>query len=64
MPSDSSAIDDPKHWRDRAAAARALAEQISDELSKRMMRRIADDYELLAQRAESRSMTGSTDMNE
>ena len=51
----------PKHWRDRAEAARALAEQMRDDLSKSMMRRIADDYEQLAREAESRTVTGSAE---
>ena len=44
-------INDPKHWRDRAKEARALAEQMDDPEGKRMMLRVADDYERLAQRA-------------
>jgi hypothetical protein len=48
-------INDPKHWRDRAKEARALAEQMDDPEGKRMMLRVADDYERLAQRAQERA---------
>jgi len=47
-------IDDPKHWRQRAIEARALADGLSDEISRRMMLQIADDYDKLAERAEQR----------
>ena len=47
-----SFINDPRHWRGRAEEARTLAEQMSDETSKQMMLRIADDYDRLAERAE------------
>ena len=36
-------INDPKHRRDRAKEARALAEQMDDPEGKRMMLRVADD---------------------
>jgi hypothetical protein len=48
-------INDPKHWRDRATEARALAEQMDDPEGKRMMLKVADDYERLAQRAKERA---------
>jgi hypothetical protein len=44
-------FNDPEHWHSRAEEARALAEQISDEASKRTMLKIADDYDQLAVRA-------------
>ena len=47
-------INDPKHWRDRAEEARAVAEEMTDPDSKRKMLRITDDYEELARRAEKR----------
>lgn len=46
---------DPQHWRDRAASTRAVAEQISDPESKRLMLEIVDQYEKLAQRAQVRA---------
>jgi hypothetical protein len=49
-----SLMNDPEHWRLRAAEARAVAAQLSDTDSKSMMLRIADDYEELARRAEGR----------
>jgi hypothetical protein len=47
-------INDPKHWRDRAEEARAVADQLTDDFAKKQMLRIADDYETLAKRAEKR----------
>jgi hypothetical protein len=44
---------DPKHWRARAAEARALVEQFADPESKRLMLWIIDEYEILAERAEA-----------
>jgi hypothetical protein len=48
-------INDPEHWRQRAAEMRALAEWVKDEQAKQTMLRTAKDYERLAQRAEERS---------
>jgi len=47
-------LNDPEHWRQRAQESRVLAEQMSDETSKKMMLKIADDYEKLAARAVAR----------
>jgi hypothetical protein len=49
-----SILDDPKHWLERADEARSIADQISDPDSKRMMLRIAEDYERLANHARRR----------
>jgi hypothetical protein len=47
-------INDPKHWRERAEEARTVADEMADEKSKKMMLKIAADYEELARRAEKR----------
>lgn len=44
-------LHDPELWLNRAKEARAIAEQLSDEVSKQMMLRVARDYEILAKRA-------------
>jgi hypothetical protein len=51
----SHIFDDPKHWRQRAEQARALAEKMSDPASREMMVGIAKDCERLAERAEQRA---------
>jgi hypothetical protein len=48
-------LNDPKHWRERAGAMRALSQQMADLECKRTMLKIADDYESLAERAEERN---------
>jgi predicted Rossmann-fold nucleotide-binding protein len=47
-------LNDPKHWRGRANEMRCMAQEMADPESKRMMVKIADDYESLAKRAEVR----------
>ena len=39
-----SLINDPKHWRDRAKEARAIADDMTDPDAKQMMLGIAKDY--------------------
>jgi hypothetical protein len=51
-------IDDPKHWRDRAAEMRALSDTMTDPQTIAIMRRLADDYDKLAERAAVRSKGG------
>ena len=53
MPSHN--FDNPKHWRQRAEEARALAEQMSDAASREMMLGISKDYERLAVMTEQRA---------
>ena len=59
MPTRSPYIDDLKHWRDRADTMRGLADQTTDEISKQIMLRIAEDYERLAVKAGLRVVPGS-----
>ena len=51
----ASLINDPKHWRERAKEARAIAGEMKDRQAKQMMLGIARDYVLLAERAEARA---------
>jgi hypothetical protein len=44
-------LNDPQRWRDRADEMRSLASETNDQESSRIMLRLANDYELLAQRA-------------
>jgi len=48
-------INDSEHWHQRAEEARVLAERVRDETTKKLMLRIADDYDDLAVRAAIRS---------
>jgi hypothetical protein len=47
-------LNDPAHWRKRAAEARASAEEMTDPEAKLTMLAIAADYEKLALRAADR----------
>jgi hypothetical protein len=51
----TSVANDPAHWKKRAEEARALADLMSDDVSKQMMLQIARDYDHLAERAEKRA---------
>ena len=46
----------PKYWHQRAGEARAMAKQMSSELSKKMMLKVADDYDALAVKAAVRTI--------
>jgi hypothetical protein len=46
---------DSKHWRDRAAEMRALADTMKSADTAGIMLRLANDYDKLADRAEARS---------
>ena len=54
----SSSVNDPNHWRDRAAEMRALADRMKEPEPVAIMRRLAEDYDKLATRAEIRSNGG------
>ena len=45
---------DAKHWRERAEEARVHVEQMRDPIARETMRKIAEEYEKLAKRAEAR----------
>jgi len=61
MPQQTHTSDNGEHWRKGADAARTLADDMKDEISKQMMLQIADDYERLAERAGQTEPTqGST----
>ena len=47
MPS-SKFVWDPQHWRFRAEEARTVADQMTHEEARTIMRRIANDYDRLA----------------
>jgi hypothetical protein len=49
-----SHLNDPTHWLSRAIEARAVAEHITDPVSKQMMLNVAAEYDQLAKRAEER----------
>jgi hypothetical protein len=51
MPS-SKFVWDPKRWRFRAEEARTVADQMTHEEARTIMRRIANDYDRLAKVAE------------
>jgi hypothetical protein len=47
-----SLLDDPAHWRRRAAESRSIAERLDDPEQKKTMLEIAESYERLAVRVE------------
>ena len=47
-------LNNPKHWRERADEARAVADQLDDLDARSTMLGIADEYERLAQNAARR----------
>jgi len=49
-------FDDPEYWHQRAEKARVLADQMSNELHKEMMLKVADNYDQLAVKAAVRSI--------
>jgi hypothetical protein len=53
-----SRVNDSKHWRERAAQMRALSAMMRDSDVVTAMLRLAEDYEMLADRADIRSNGG------
>ena len=52
---------DPGHWRFRAEEARTIADQMTHEESRTIMRRIASDYDHLAKLAEVQVIQDTTE---
>ena len=48
-------LNDAKHWCDRAAEMRVLLDEIKDPQAQRIMLKLANDYDKLADRAEDRA---------
>lgn len=48
-------VDDPRHWRERAAEARKIADGLTDPIAKRSMVEVVSAYERMAERAELRT---------
>ena len=46
---------DPRYWIERAEKARLVAEKMADPVLQKMMFDVADGYERLAKRAETRA---------
>jgi hypothetical protein len=49
-------IDDPRHWYDRGARMRLLADDFEDMEIKTAMLELADDYDVLGDRAAERAL--------
>jgi hypothetical protein len=47
-------VSDPKHWRDRAAQMRALSDWMKDDETKATVLKLADEYDRLAERRDTR----------
>ena len=48
----SLTVNDPRHWHDRAAEMRVLADMMANIETRATMLRLADDYDKLGDRAE------------
>jgi hypothetical protein len=54
-----AALNDAKHWLDRAAELRALAEPMAEDGIRASMLKLANDYDKLADRAKRRAQVKS-----
>jgi hypothetical protein len=52
-----SLINNPEHWRSRAEEARAIASDLNDPETQRIMLEVAKGYDRLAEHAEQRQLT-------
>lgn len=50
---------DAKHWRERAEEARRVAAELADIESRKLMLKVAADYDRLAERADLRAAKDS-----
>jgi hypothetical protein len=46
-------VNDPRHWRARAAQMRAMSDRMKDAKTKATMLKLAEDYDKLAERVDS-----------
>jgi hypothetical protein len=53
-------VGEPEHWRERAAAMRALTIGMKNSDALAIMLKLADDYDKLADRAEKRNSKKTT----
>ena len=53
-------LNDSKHWRERAAEMRVLSDGMNDQEAQRLMLKLANDYDKLADRAEDRAVCDTT----
>ena len=51
-------LNDPAHWRRRAAETRSIADRLDDAAARQAMLEIADQYERIAAMAERRAVAG------
>lgn len=56
----AQALNDAQHWRERAEEMRLLSDDMKDVKARQTMLTLANDYDRLAERAESRSTHDAT----
>ena len=60
----SPSVSDPQRWRKRGEKLRTIAAEVADPNLRARLLRIADGYDLLAERAEQRAQTANEDGHE